>query len=94
MFLLKWKCSLVSQNGSGPHCALLVSDIALSVSHFLCIYVSASADGDHVRGTAVADFAAACISHHLDTEQGSAIYFWWISKRKVEGYQKHPSFRF
>lgn len=59
IFLLKWKCSLVSQNGSGPRRVLLVSDIALSVSHFLCFHVSASADGDRGHGTAVADFVAA-----------------------------------
>lgn len=55
MFLLKWKCTLVSQNGSGPRCTLLVSDTALSVSHFLCVCMSASADGDQAHGTVVAD---------------------------------------
>lgn len=78
---------MVSQKGSGPRRALLVSDTAFSISCFLCIHVSASADGDHVHGTTVADFVAASISYCLETEQASAIYFWWMSKRKVEGYQ-------
>lgn len=92
-FLLKWKCSLVSQNDSGPHHALLVSDIAFPISHFLFVHVSVSADGDHIHGTAVVDFAAASISHCLEIDQASAVHFWWISKRKVE-YQQHPSFGF
>lgn len=61
MFLLKWKCSLVSQNGSSPRHVLLVSDIALSISYFLCFHVSASADGDHGHGTAVTDFVVASL---------------------------------
>lgn len=87
MFLLKDKCSLVSQSCSSPHHALLVSGMALSVSHSLCVHVSTSADGDCVHGTAVADFVAASISYCLETEQAPAIYFWWTSKRRVEGHK-------
>lgn len=76
MLLLKCKSSLVSQNGSRPPHALLVSHIALSISQFLCIPVPTSADGDHIHGTAVADFAATAISHCFETEQASAVYFW------------------
>ena len=94
MFLLKWMCSLVSQHASGPLCALLVSDIVLSVSHFLCTRVSASTDGDRVHGTAVADFVASSVSHCHETEQASASYFWWTSEKEVEGYKKQPGFRF
>lgn len=49
--------------------------------------MSASADGGYVHDTAVADFVAASISYCLETEQASAIYFWWTSKRKVEGHK-------
>lgn len=56
MFLLKWMCSRVSQNGSGPHRALLLSDTA-----FICLPLSASADGLCVHGMAVTDFATASL---------------------------------
>lgn len=45
------------------------------------------ADGDHVCGTALSDFVAASISPCFETEQASAVYFWWTSKGKTEGYQ-------
>lgn len=93
MFFWKWKVSLsLSKWLRSTLCSAGFG--YCFVCHFLCTHVSASADGDRVRGTAVADFIAASISHCLETAQASAIYFWWTSKRKVERQKKGPNFRF